>query len=135
MFWLANDTLEGANDTCGTPTPVPLSAPLLGDPVALSETETEAERAPAEVGVKAIEIVQLAPTATLVPQLFVSLKSAALVPVTAMPVIESAAVPVLDTVSLWAALVVPMFWLANDTLEGASDICGTPTPVPLSAAL
>jgi hypothetical protein len=103
--------------------------------VALSATETEAERAPAEVGVKVTEIVQLAPTATLVPQLFVALKSAALVPVTAMPLMESAAVPVLDRVSIWAALVVRMFWLANETLEGASDTCGTPTPVPLSAAL
>jgi hypothetical protein len=101
----------------------------------LSETETEAERTPAEVGVKVTEIVQLAPTATLVSQLFVALKSAALVPVTAMPLIESAAVPVLDRVSIWVALVVRMFWLANDTLEGASDTCGTPTPVPLNAVL
>ncbi len=69
--------------------------------MALLTTETEAERGPAEVGVKVTEIVQLAPTATVVPQLLVSLKSAALVPVTAMPLIESAAVPVLDNVSIW----------------------------------
>jgi hypothetical protein len=75
----------------------------------LSAIETEADRAPAELGVKVTEIVQLAPTATLVAQLFVWLKSPALVPVTAMPLIESAAVPVLDKVSTLAALVVPMF--------------------------
>ena len=103
--------------------------------MALSVTETEAERTPAEVGAKLTEIVQLAPAARLLAQLFVCLKSAVLVPVTAMPLIESAAVPVLDNVSVWAAALVPMVWLPNDTLDGFSDACGTPTPVPLRATL
>jgi hypothetical protein len=101
----------------------------------LSVTETEADRAPAEVGAKLTEIVQLPPAARLVPQLFVCLKSAVLVPAMAMLLIESAAVPVLDKVSVWAAAVVPMVWLPNDTLDGLNDACGTPTPVPLRAVL
>jgi hypothetical protein len=58
----------------------------------------DADRAPATAGVKVTEIVQLAPAATLLPQLLVALKSVPLVPVTAMPVRVSVAVPALESV-------------------------------------
>jgi hypothetical protein len=51
--------------------PVPLRATLCGEPVASSVIVILAVRVPAAVGVKVTEIVQLAPAATLVPQLLV----------------------------------------------------------------
>lgn len=57
-------------------------------------------------GEKAIEIVQVAPAATLAPQVFVSWKLFAPLPVIPMEESESVDVPVFDTVTLWTALVV-----------------------------
>jgi hypothetical protein len=51
--------------------------------------------------------VQLAPAARLVPQLFVWEKSVLLVPVTAIDVMVSVAVPLLVRVTSWAVLLVP----------------------------
>jgi hypothetical protein len=59
---------------------------------------TEADRAPASAGVKATEIVQLAPVAMLAAQVLVWLKSAAFVPVIVTLMIDSAAVPEFETV-------------------------------------
>src|ERR1035441_10760107 len=69
-----------------------------GEPVALSATEMAAVRLAAETGVKLTVMVQLAPTASDVPQLLLSPKLLALVPVTEMLVIVSAAVPGLESV-------------------------------------
>jgi hypothetical protein len=89
--------LEGESVTCGA-TPVPLKVTLWGEPTPSSAIATEADRAPASAGVKATEIVQLAATASELPHVLVWLKSAALVPVTATLVIDSAAVPEFETV-------------------------------------
>ena len=51
--------------------PVPLRAAVCGEPVALSATETDALALAAVVGVKVTEIVQLAPTASVGPQVLV----------------------------------------------------------------
>lgn len=51
--------------------PVPLRATLCGEPVALSVMVRLPFRVPVAVGVKVTEIVQLAPAATLVPQVLV----------------------------------------------------------------
>ena len=67
---------------------------------------TEPDRLPAADGLKMAETVQLAPAATLTPQVLVWLKSAALVPVIATLVMDKAALPELDTVMVWAALAV-----------------------------
>ena len=75
----------------------------------LSATETEADRAPAEVGVKVTEIAQLAPIATLVPQLLVSLKSAALVPPIATEETLTLTDPVTFSEVAWGLLVMPTF--------------------------
>ena len=99
--------------------------------MALSATVIEAERVPAIAGLKVTEIVQLAPAATLVPHVLVWLKSDGLVPVSPMLVIVRAALPVFETAMVWAALVVPRFWLVNVRVEGLSEACGTATPVPL----
>src|SRR5664279_1611354 len=75
-------------------------------------------------------MLQFPPAATLAPQVFVCAKSPALVPVTTMLVIDRAAVPVLLSVTGWAALVVPTFWLAKARLPEVSDTIGTAPPVP-----
>ena len=72
-------------------------------------TETDAARDPVACGVKVTDIEQLAPAATLGPQLFVWAKSAALVPVIAILVIASAADPEFESVMVCAVLVVFTF--------------------------
>src|SRR5277367_4989553 len=79
-FWLPYVKLLGVRVT--VPTPVP---DRVDDWVpALSVTVRVAERAPAAAGVKVTLMVQLEFAATDVPQLSVSAKSAALVPVIEM---------------------------------------------------
>src|ERR1035441_2664132 len=129
-FWLANVRLPEVSDTIGTATPVPERVTVWGDPAALSVMVTDALRLPAAVGVNVTEMLQLPPAATLAPQVLVCAKSPGLVPVTPRLLIRRVAVPVLLSVTDWAALVVPRFWLANVRLPAVSDTTGTPTPVP-----
>src|ERR1039457_5271426 len=91
---------------------------------------TDAPRIPAAVGVKVTKMLQLPPAATLAPQVLVCAKSPGLVPVTARLLIRRVAEPVLLSITDWAALVVPTFWLANVRLPAVSDTTGAPTPVP-----
>jgi hypothetical protein len=69
-------------------------------------------RVPVALGVNVTLIVQDAPAATDVPQLFVCAKSPVLVPVMAILVTLNAALPVLLNVTACAALVVPTVRLA-----------------------
>jgi hypothetical protein len=62
-------------------------------------TVTAALRAPVAVGVNVTLIVQLAPAAKLVPQVFVWPKSPALLPVIAILVMVSAVEPELESVT------------------------------------
>lgn len=75
----------------------------------MSVIESDAERAPAACGVNLTEIVQLPPAATLVPHVFVWLKSAVLVPVNAMPVMDKVPEPVFESVMAFAALAILTF--------------------------
>ena len=88
-------------------TPLPPRATVCGLPLALSVTETPALRFPVAVGLNAALIVQLVPAARLEPQVWVWVKSPLLVPVMAMPLMLSAAAPVLERVIDWAALLAP----------------------------
>jgi hypothetical protein len=92
--------------------PVPLSEALSGLSGALSVIVSVPARVPVAAGVNVKLIVQDAPTATDVPQLFVCAKSPAFVPVMAILVMLNAAFPVLLNVTACAALVVPTVWLA-----------------------
>jgi hypothetical protein len=83
--------------------------------------------------VNVTDIVQLAPTPTLLPHVLVWPKSETLVPVTPMLAIVRTAVPGFESVIVLAALDVPTFWLLNARLGGLSEACAT-TPVPLRAA-
>ena len=71
-------------------------------------------------------IAQLEPAARLDPQLLVCPKSPLLVPVTAMLVIDSAALPEFERVTAWAALVVPTVWLGNVKDVGDKLAAGEP---------
>ena len=75
---------------------------MCGLPLALSVTVIEPVRAPATVGVKVTEMVQLAAAATELPQVLVWLKS----PLAARVVIVRAADPLLVNVTVCAALAV-----------------------------
>jgi hypothetical protein len=109
--------------------PVPLKAKVWGEPVALSVIVRLPARVPAAVGVKAIEIVQVAAAATLRPQVLVSEKS----PDTAIAPSVSAAVPELVSVTVCAALVVPVVCDRKVRLVGESVAVGVAaTPVPFS---
>ena len=79
----ANARLAGENTTAF---PVPPMDIVCGEPDALSATLSAAVRVPDCAGLKVMAIVQLVPAATLVPQVFVSLKELAFVPV--MPMLD-----------------------------------------------
>jgi hypothetical protein len=98
----AGETLAtGANAV-----PVPVRETVWGLPAALLVIERDALRVAATVGVKVTLMVQLAPAATLAPQVLVCAKSPGLAPVIVMPLMDSVELPVFDRVTFWAALVV-----------------------------
>lgn len=82
---------------------------LCGDVLALSVILMVAVSAPAAAGAKCPWIVQLAPTAKLAPQVLPNTNEVASVPVTAMLVIDTAALPVFVTVTYCDALADPSF--------------------------
>jgi hypothetical protein len=88
--------------------PIPLSVTFCGLPAALSVMLTAAVRVPLAVGLKVTLILQLAPAANVLPQVWVCAKSPALVPVIAMLLMVKLVVPVFLRVTVLAALVVPI---------------------------
>jgi hypothetical protein len=66
-----NESVDGERFATGAPTPVPLKLTVWGLPLALSATETDALREPVAAGVNVTLMAQLAPAATLLPQVFV----------------------------------------------------------------
>jgi hypothetical protein len=92
--------------------PVPVSVTLCGLTEETYKRLTEAVRVPVAVGWKVTLIVQLAPAATLDPQLFVCAKSLGFVPASAMLEMFKSALPALVRVMVWGALKAPMGWLS-----------------------
>src|SRR5580704_9038262 len=103
--WLPKARPVGDKFTAGPDAGVPMPVRLTdcGLFPALSVTVIAPLRVPVAVGVNVTLIVQEPPTATMLPQLFVWLKS----PVATILEILRDALPVLFSVSAWAALVVP----------------------------
>ena len=128
-----NDRLLTDSVAAG-PRPVPVSAMLCGDPPALSVMATDAASAPPVVGSKSPVMLQLAPAATLVPQVFVNANEVAFAPVTAMPVIDKVPWPVLVRVTDCEAVAVPTADEPNERLV-AERLTAGPRPVPLSATV
>ena len=94
-------------------------------------TVTVAVRVPAAVGLKVTLMVQLAPAATLEPQVLVWAKSLALVPESATLVMLKAALPELVRVTLE-----PHWWrrqLASEGEAGGGKAGGGRSPVPVRA--
>lgn len=118
---------------CVTVDPAPVSDTVCGDPLALSVMVSVPARDPPAVGVNVTEIVQFAPAATLAPQVLVSAKS----PEAAIDVIFNAAAPLLVSVTVSAALVVPVFCAANVRLAGDSVApeTGAPTTIETEEAV
>lgn len=129
--WLPKEREEGERLTASVPAPVPLKLIVWGLPLALSAMLTDALREPTAVGVNVTLRAQLAPDATLLPQLFVWEKSAESVPVRPRLVMLRVAVPVFESVTLCGALVVPTFCWPNVRLEGERLTTGAATPVPV----
>src|SRR5580698_10513038 len=76
-------------------------------------------------------MVQFAPAARLVPQLYPNTNEEAFAPVTEIPVMDSAAEPVLVRVTDCDPLVAPTFTEPNDRLEADKDVAGAEL-IPLS---
>lgn len=128
--------LEGERVTAGA-VPVPDSDTLCGLPAASSVTVTLPVRLPPLDGVNVTEIVQLPLTASVAGEIghvFVCAKSAAFVPLTAMELIVSGAVPLFVSVVDWLVDVVPTATEPRARLVGLSVTAGLGfVPVPLSA--
>jgi hypothetical protein len=77
-----------------------------------------AVREPAAIGVKVTLMAQVAPAASDVPQVLVSVKSLLLVPVMVTPVMLKDVVPLLLKVVVSGALLVPTVWLGKVRLDG-----------------
>ena len=125
-----------ADRVTGGTTPVPLNEMVCGEPAALSVMVTAAVIAPPAVGSKCPWIVQFAPTARLVPQLFANTNDEALAPATAMLEMDTLALPVFVTVTDCDSLEAPTFTepkerLLSDSVIGAAGS----KPVPLNAML
>jgi hypothetical protein len=133
--WPALIVVEDGEREIEKSAPVPESAAVCGLPAALSVTLRVPVREPAAVGLKPTLMLQLAPAATLVPQLFVAAKS----PLAAMPEIVKAEPPVFARVIVCDVLVVPTVWLAKLKLVGVSLATGASggglEPVPDKATL
>ncbi len=73
VVWDGKVRLVGENVTTGVVavTPMPVRATLCGEPVTLSEMVRVPARLPVAAGVKVTATVQVAPAATLVPQVLV----------------------------------------------------------------
>ena len=126
-----NVRLAGDTEATGA-TPVPLNEIVCGLEGSESLMDTEATRAPTAVGLNVMRMVQLAPAAKVAPHVVEPAKLLEFVPVRIMLVMVRAAVPVLDSVTVCAALVVFTSWFPKASAVGVTPATGT-APVPLSA--
>jgi hypothetical protein len=120
--------------------PVPVSETLCELLATLSVMARAAFRGPVAVGLKLTLMAQFDPATSvvgLVGHVLVWTKSPLFAPDTAMPVIVSAALPVLVKVTLCAALVVPTSWPLNVRLVAEKPTAGAAAvvPVPVSDML
>ena len=118
----------------GAATPGPLNAMLCGEVLPLSVIVIAAVSAPVFVGAKCPWILQFAPAARLAPQLVPITKEDALLPLTAMLVIDNVVVPVLAMTTVCDALDAPTAVEGKVRLV-ADSVTGGGTPMPLSATL
>ena len=103
----------------------------------MSATESVALRAPVAAGVKVTLMMQVADAASEAGQLLLCVKLLAFVPVMEMPVMASAALPVLDSVTGTEIALDPTAVLGKAIGFGLRDAAGAEaaTPVPLTVTL
>ncbi len=101
-----------------------------GEPLAESVMMSVADFAPAETGVKKMEMLQEAPTASEVPQLFDCAKSSASPPVTAIEENVTEAVPTFVRVVDCAADLLPTVRLPKTKEDALTVRPGAGVPVP-----
>jgi len=118
--------LAGATVTCAAP--VPASAALCGELLALSVTVTLADLEPSAMGLNFIEMVQLAKAARLAPQVVVFRKSPGFVPATTMPLMLNGVLRLLVSVRFFARLVLATATLPKFRPAGASVACTAEVP-------
>lgn len=115
--------------------PVPAKLTDCGDPAALSATSSVAVSAPDAAGLNFTDMVQLAPAATVAPQVVVFVNDDLSVPLRVIPPLLMArvAVPVFFNVTTFAAVVEPTAVLAKVRVLGVSETTGAvaAAPVPL----
>ena len=109
--------------------PVPARLRDCALPPLLSITLMAAMRVPTAEGVKVTRIVQLAPAAIELPQLFVCAKLLAFAPESVRLVMPNAALPGLFKTIICAGLAIPTGRLPNPRLV-AERLADTATPVP-----
>lgn len=114
--------------------PVPLSATVCGEPLAVSATLRVAFRAAAEAGLKDTKTPQLAPAASVAPHECNCRNDVGLVPAIVIELRVTDRVPVFFTVTSCAALVVPDTVFGNVRAVGdrVIDRVDATVPVPLS---
>ena len=110
-------------------TPIPDNATFCGLPAALSVTLSAAVRVPSTAGVNLALMLQVAPAASELPQVWVCAKSPALVPIIAMPVMVKVVVPTFFRLTVFGRLVVPSPIEPKLKLIGESFAA---VPIPLS---
>jgi len=108
---------------------------VCGDPVTLPARLTLALAAPADTGLKVTDSVQLAFTASVVPQVFVNPKSAAKLPASPMDLKVTLAVPLLVTVTVLTAEVLPTVSLLKASDFELSVNAGAAAVILTSTAL
>lgn len=126
-FWLAKFLLVALR-LSRAPWPMPVRAIVCGLPGASLVNVNVPVRVPPAVGLKLTSSVQKPPAPIPAPQLLVTLKS----PVAAMLVMFIVAVPVLDRITVCAALVLAMFCLAKAWVAGRPLTTGTSLKVAVT---
>jgi len=120
--------LNGAVDEM----PVPVRAAVCGELASLSATLSVAVSTDAVLGVKVTLMVQLAATASVVPQVVVWAKDEDDVPTMVMAMPVTVAALLLVRVTVLGALVVLMVWLPKSTVVGfRNTVAGAAVPVPV----
>ncbi len=132
--WFPKAMLVGLSEAVG-PVPVPVRLTLCGLPDVLSVTVRLADGEKATVGVKVREMVHWAAALRVAPQVLFCANCRGFGPVNPILVMLSVALPGLESVTVWAGLVVPTGWLPKATLAGFRFTAGWPTPVPVRLTL
>lgn len=111
--------------------PVPVRVTFCGLPEELSVTLKVPVRVPEAVGVNVTLMLQFPPAASELPQLLVWPKS----PLAAIPAMVSVPLPVLESVTVCAALAEFNVWLANVSELGETLATGVPAAAPVPVRL